>query len=446
MRLAVFALFAVSVTGCLTHADHVRDVRTAFYNGNVTLANERLKAAIRKNDGDADILKLDTAMVQLAEGNVKEAETTLRNIRDQLDAKEGKDAGEEAKAMLLDDSQRAYAGEDYEKVMIRFMLALCNLFGDGGDAAAYALQVNQKQQQIIEQSRCTGADGRNLKERYKLVAAGAYLHAAIREETHTNYDDVARSLELVAKWQPSFASAKADLERAKSGRHSKPGHGVVYVFTFVGEGPLKEEHVEPVSQTSLFIADRLITALGKQSLPPTIAPIKVPLIPKRPKATASGNVAVRIDGVDAGTTATITDVGLMAAEQCEASLPETVARAVVRRVVKKGIVYGAKEALKTDKTQVASLALDLAGVAWEATESADTRCWSLLPDKIQVLRIELSTGAHELSLMPCYGWNLHQRGHVERLPIQVADGRNTYILANFNDGRLLGRVLTSSSK
>ena len=31
-------------------------------------------------------------------------------------------------------------------------------------------------------------------------------------------------------------------------------------------------------------------------------------------------------------------------------------------------------------------------MAWEASEAADTRCWGLLPDKIQVLRIELPAG------------------------------------------------------
>ena len=42
-----------------------------------------------------------------------------------------------------------------------------------------------------------------------------------------------------------------------------------------------------------------------------------------------------------------------------------------------------------------SVALDIAGIAWEATEAADTRCWGLLPEKIQVLRIELPAGRHQ---------------------------------------------------
>src|SRR5471030_1074380 len=195
--LPVVALAALF--GCASHADNLQKVRADFYSGNLAKADADLEKEIAKKDSESDVWKLDRATVLLTEGKPKEAEKLFREVRDRFDALEGKDAGEMVKSLLADDRQLAYAGEDYEKVMIRFMLALCNLFGDGSDAAAYALQVNEKQQQIIDKSTSKTADGKNLKEKYKLVPAGAYLHAALKEETHTNYDDVARSLELVAK-------------------------------------------------------------------------------------------------------------------------------------------------------------------------------------------------------------------------------------------------------
>ena len=48
--------------------------------------------------------------------------------------------------MVTDDTHTAYAGEDYEKVLIRAMLSLSNLMVDGTDSLAYAHQVMQKQQ------------------------------------------------------------------------------------------------------------------------------------------------------------------------------------------------------------------------------------------------------------------------------------------------------------
>lgn len=439
--LVVLAAVLVGI-GCTTHADRLQGIRSAYHSGNVADAKTKIDAAIAKSDREADVLKLDRATVLLSEGKPREAEALLREVRDRFDAKEGRDVAEGALSMLTDDQQLAYAGEDYEKVLIRLMLALSNLLGDGADAPAYALQVNQKQQQIVEQSKSAGGDGKNLKANYKLVPAGAYLHAALREETHTNYDDVARSLEVVAKWQPDFAPIKADLERARSGRHSQPGHGVVYVFALVGRGPYKEEKAEIASTAALLIADRVLTATGKQSLPPTIAPIKIPRV-VRP-VNQIGCVNVNVIGHPEGRTQTITDVGQMATEQCEALMPETLARAVVRRVVKKGVIYGAKEVAGTDKTQMASLALNVVGVAWEATESADTRCWGLLPDKIQVLRLEVPAGEHSVIVQPV-GKTGAYIGAAETTKVQVRDGRNTYLLANYPDAKLAGRVVTSNA-
>ncbi|MCE9562329.1 MAG: hypothetical protein K8U57_09770 [Planctomycetes bacterium] len=430
---------AMLASGCATHGDRVQEIRSAYYSGRIDTASAKIDTAIQKNKSEADVLKLDQATILLSQGKAKEAEALFREVRDNFEAKEGKDIAEGVKSMLTDDRQLAYAGEDYEKVLIRFMLSLSSLLGDGSDATAYALQVTQKQQQIIDNSKSLSGDGKNLKANYKLVPAGAYLHAALREETHTNYDDVARSLELVAKWKPDFPAIKQDLERAKHGSHSQPGHGVVYIFTLVGRGPYKEEKMEIASTAALLIADRLITALGKQSLPPTIAPIKIPVVVRPYNEIAK--VSVAADGRAVGQTATITDVGLMATEQCEAVMPETLARAVVRRVVKKGAVYGVKEAIGTNKGSLTSLGMDAAGVAWEALEVADTRCWGLLPDKIQVLRLELPVGEHQLTLQPLTG-DAVNLGQPESVKIQIQDGRNSYVMANFPNSKLAGRIVT----
>jgi hypothetical protein len=438
-----FLLVPLLAVGCATHADRLKEIRTAYYSGDTKMAAAQIDAAIDKHAREADVLKLDKATTLLGEGRAAEAEALFREVRDRFEEKEGKDVREGVAAMLVDDQQLAYPGEDYEKVLVRFYLALCNLMRDGSDAPAYALQVNEKQQQLVAAGAGRGPDGKNLKESYKLVAAGAYLHAALREETHANYDDVARSLQQVATWQPDFRPAKADLERAKTGRHSQPGHGVVYVFAMVGRGPFKEEKAEPVSSVSLLLADRLISALGKQSLPPTLAPVKIPHV-SRPVNEVSA-VAVGLGGHPAGRTETLTDVGLMASQQADAVMPETLARAVVRRVVKKGVIYGVKEAVKTDQTQWSSLALNAVGVAWEAMESADTRCWGLLPDKIQVLRLELPAGEHSLTLQPTGASGL-AIGGPEAVRVPVADGRNTYVLATFPGSRAVGRVVTSRPK
>ena len=408
-----------------------------LYSGDVSGSLATLDEKIDEAKTDANVLQLDRAVVELAAGRPDRAEQILREVRDRFDYLEQTSAPELALSAVTDDQRIAYAGEDYEKVLIRAFLALSNLMTGGEDAAAYGLQVSDKQQQIIQ----TGAKEaeHDLKSAYKRVALGAYIHGLLREETHVNYDDAVRSYQKVVEWEPPFHAGRADLERARNGRHSERGDGVLYVFTLLGQGPYKKQVSEIPTTAALLIADRILSHTGKHSLPPTVAPVKVPQVVLTPGEVRSVQVAV--DGQQRGTTETITDVGRLAVDQYEAIYPRVLARAVVRRVIKKGAVYASKEALGKANQPVVNFALDLAGVAWEATEAADTRCWGLLPDKIQVLRLELPAGEHEIALRPAC--DRGACGSAEKIRIRIAGGRNTYLLANFPGKRLVGKILTN---
>lgn len=428
----------VGLSGCTTHAKQLVSMRSAYYSNHLDQAGTLADKEIKRRASDADVLKLERAMIDLSSGHPKQAENALREVRDHFDAFEQKDIGESALSYLTDDNKRAYPGEDYERVLIRCFLSLSNLMHDGGDARAYALQVGQKQEQIM---LAAGQDAaKNPKLKYKRVALGAYLNGALQEATHRDYDDVARSIQLVVNWEPSFKFGQQDLERATSGRHSAPGNGVLYVFTLVGRGPYKEERAERATSDALLIADRIFSVVGKHSLPPTLAPIKMPVVCRGRSRVST--VQVAIDGKPSGQTETITDVGQMAVDQFDAIKSQIMARAIVRRVVKKGTVYAAKEVASVDNPLL-ELAFDGVGVAWEATESADTRCWGLLPDKIQVLRIELPAGSHQLGLKAAQ--SSLAVGPEATESVQIEDGRNTFVLATFPDERLIGHVLTNQS-
>jgi hypothetical protein len=440
VRLILAVACLASAVGCATHERRLLAIRDGFYSGDLIEAETALDEGLKRDRRDGEVLLLERSIVELAEGRSKEAERALRTVRDRFDELEHARLGKAAISLITDDTYKAYCGEDYEKVLIRAFLSIANLLGDGQDAGAYALQVTDKQQQIVQAAaKDADKDGNNPKLAYKQVALGPYVYGLIREATHSNYDDAARASSLVVNWQPDFRYGPADLERARHGRHSAPGNGVLYVFTLVGRGPYKEETIELPTQISLLIADRIISATNKYSLPPTIAPVKVPKIVVPPNYVT--NVGVSIDGRYAGPTETITDIGRMAVEQHEAIYPHIIADAVVRRIVKKAVVLGAKEALGANQSTMTSLALDVVGIAWEATEAADTRCWGLLPEKIQVLRVELPAGPHVVALQPVsqYGGN----GGVEQQTVTILNGRNTYLLANFPDARLVGKIVTN---
>jgi uncharacterized protein len=431
-------LLALCCLGCATYAERTLKLHSAYYDNQLSTAETELAQQLHRDRANADLLKLDQAMIALAAGNPAAAERTLREVRDHFDELEGISGVETAAAFLTDDNRRAYAGEDYERILIRAFLALSNLMHDGGDAEAYSLQLIDKQEQII----AAGADkeGDNPKLSYQRVALAPYLRGVLREATHLDYDDAERSYLAVVNWQPAFSAARFDLDRAVHGHHSSPGNGVLYVFALTGRGPYKEEAVEVPSTAALFIAGELVSAFGNQTLPPNVAPVKVP----RVVARRGGTVAVSVSAGphSLGMTETITDITQLAIQQCEAIYPRTVARAVARRVLKNGIVYGAKEAAGIQKGSLPGLAVDLAGLAWQASESADTRSWGLLPDKIQVLRVELPAGEHDIALRPLNSGS-YRIGRPATQRVRIADSRNTYLLASFPDSHLVGRVLVS---
>jgi hypothetical protein len=416
----------------------MRAIRGEFFAGDIGTSRSLIAADIAKHPGEANVLKLDQAVVELTAGRPQAAEQLLREVRDSFDYLDQTSAGEVALATMTDDTATSYSGEDYEKLLIRVFLCFSNLMGAGGDASAYSLQVGDVQQRIIE-AGMDKASGQNPKLAYKRLAIGPYLFGAIREESFMNHDDVVRCSATVAEWEPSFRYAMNDVERAQNGRHSQKGNGVVYVFALVGRGPYKEQFAEMPSTVSLLVADRILSATGKHTLPPTIAPVKVPKVVVA--ASNTQNIEVVVDRRSLGTTETIADVGRMAVDQYAAIYPQVIGRAVARRVIKKGVVYAGKEAMRVGNNSLANVALDVGGIAWEATEQADTRCWALLPDRIQVLRVEVPAGEHELVLRPVSRWQTAAAGQARK--ISVADGRNTYVIANFPDNQLVGAISTS---
>ena len=463
MRTVLFLAVLCCLTGCASFGERTMKIRRDFASGNIEKADAEIdKALKKKKQSDADLLKLNRAIIALSSGKPKEAETLLREVRDRFDQHEKaqeKRAAEKTLAMLTDDNAVSYAGEDYEKVLIRVFLALANLMYDGTDAPAYALQVGYKQSEIVQKGAVQDPKNSQKKvnpkaESYRQVAAGQYLIGAMQEATYRNHDDVVKAYEAVCAWEPGFMQGRQDLERAKHGVHAQPGNGVVYVFALVGSGPYKEQRNCEVLQEAQIWTTALIGMMSDRPAIPDFAPVMIPCI-VRPDESVSA-LSVSIDGKWNSRTETLTDIGRMAEEQFEAVKPQIIARAAARRTLKKGILYGTKEAV--DASPWVGLAMDVGGMIWESMETADTRCWNLLPAEIQVTRLEVPAGEHRLVLQPLSRvYSLPHRGYVLSessfrtgrewsKAVVVEPGRNTYVLVNFPGNDLVGEIVVSNKR
>ena len=160
--------------------------------------------------------------------------------------------------MITDDNRRGYAGEDYEKVLIRAFLAISNLMTDGGDAGAYALQVADKQQQIIEAG--VDKEGENPKLAYQHVAVGAYIHGLLREanalELRRRRPRLGASFAVGSPISPSASKTCSAQPRPPFGARQRRA-----VCLRTGRPrALQGETVEMPSTAALLVADRILSA------------------------------------------------------------------------------------------------------------------------------------------------------------------------------------------
>ena len=327
-------------------------------------------------------------------GALREAEQTLREAARSLRRAEQTSYGRSALAMLTDDNTARLSRRGLREGPGRAFLASTNLMNGGEDAQAYSLQITDKQQQIIDAG--VDKDGENPKLVYKQVALGPYLRGLFLARKPTRTTTTCRRLghgrQLAAEFRlwparpgtgPAWPSLGARQRRAVRLRVDRLG-------------PLQRGNDRIAQHGGAVDRGPDSERTNKYTLPPTVAPIKVPKVVVPPNVV--DRVRVFADGRPVGETATITNIAQLATEQYEAVYPQVIARAVVRRVVKKGVIYGTKTAMNIDRNSLWDIGLDVVGVAWEATEAADMRCWGLLPEKIQVLRVELPQGEHEIAL------------------------------------------------
>lgn len=463
----IFLLLAVSQiaiqTGCATHSNRITKLRSSFYEGDLEFAESESEKLLLKNKKEKELIKLDQSLLRLAQGKPEESENILREVRDRFKTGKPLDDFNNLSSWVLDDQNRAYRPDDYEQLFIQVFLALSNLVQNGDDAYAYVNQITTLQNQIeakIASSISTaendgkgtptenGGPAKNNEPQaqtassatelrsFQRVALAPYIAGILYEQTHRDYDSASRYYKKTMELNPLFTAASADFYRSENGTHSKKGNGVIYVFAAIGKGPVKVESAEIPTSQALLIADRVLSATGKHTLPPTIAPIKVSRVVIPPNEIQY--VEVRVNDQLAGATETITDLGQIAKQQGDAKLNAEIARAVVRRIVKKSAIYASKDALGTASNGWADILLNVGGVIWEATESADTRCWGLLPEKIQVLRIEVPAGQHQITLTSNNGGQPHST------TVEVTDARNSYIYANFPTKELAGEILVSN--
>lgn len=445
-RLAVLGLALVLAVGCASFSDKTAQMRAGYGKADFASAESAVDAMlsresgvnekeirktggvsdkIRPGKGDVNVLLLEKAMLRLARGDAESAVKILRACRDELDRHFVYDTTSFIKdigALLADDTVRDYSGADYEHVMVRAMLAVADLMSGGGDAYAYAIQVGEKQEEIIGSplGEMKGDKAYKPRERYRRVGFGAYVQGFIREDKLV-FDEArlayARAVDFEGGGHPVFGAA---LDRVNSRKPSEGQRGYLHVLDFAGRGPYLVENKRNPTSDAIKIAGFILLVMNRNLAVFTQAPVPIPEVYVQDSNPAP--LIIEADGAE-GETLTVLDVNRIAKEQNEANMGWTIARALVRRTVKMvgSQVVGKAAASgmggRGEKELIGDLITIAASAAWTATENADTRSWSTLPAQVRTVRLELAPGQQKVRL-----------GKLGSVDVRIAPGHSTYLL------------------
>ena len=453
------------LAGCRTPGKEL-EAREDFVRGRYDQAASVL-AELEADDSDnAHLWQMERSIVELARARPKEAVRALRKARERMvDADRYDPNGlfglgglaRNVSATLADDLELAYAGRDYEELLLYSLLTLAELMGRGGDAHAYSLQYLEQQleaQQEIADStgelfqkirEYDGPAGDNPKRSYKLVPLGDYLRAVMLEESPTRASQARRAYERVLELAPHSDLAEAALERltgeASTERNAATGErrGVVHVIALVGRGPFLEESVEPVVGELLELARTIWARNERRRVFPTFQQIRVPAIAFH--AVQPAGVEVVLAGGDSVFSSVVTDVEGSALAEWEAMRGTVLLRAVLRRAFKLASTEVAKREL-AGNDQGAALLADLGLALWTGFERVDTRIWGMLPATFQAVRLELPPGDHELRLR-AVDVQGRPTGAEERIRLHVHPVYHSYVLAVFPTTKGPASAMTS---
>lgn len=498
-------LVLLTAGGCHRWQTSHRTAVEQFSTGQLEQSYDSLEKSQKSLRAEQNLLTLDAAIVHLASARPAEAETQLRTVRGELEHLAQADLTEQTTSVLTDDRAVAFSGRAFEQQMALNVLLLASLLNNGQDSFAYALQAAEvchgrrqllaeaaaKQQspgtpgsgspivpagfqQVSATPVLPGGSGHSGPHTIRLtpdptdqtLAFASYLSAAVQSESPTRLQEAEASLMDLSLWNPQFAvhprpsspdpgpasgAGTGPSTVSAMGALCQPGNGTLHVIVFSGRAPEWVAETAAPTSASLLIADRILSVTGKHTLPPTIAPVKIARPQPIDGNPSPGLLHCRIGGAATAeqrgretelTFRSLVDLNAVAEADYQQNRDEQIARAVTRRVVKKGAVYVVKEAQKIHRNTAVDLAVNVAGVAWEALEKPDTRSWKLLPARIDIASAELPEGTWQATLR-CGG--AISTSPPSAIPVRVVNGRNTWVVCFMPQRSLTGHILVGGA-
>lgn len=337
-----------------------------------------------------DVLSsLNKAMLRRIKGDYEVSNHYFETAKQKIDSLYGVSISEQAGAMIVNDTLRDYSGDRYEQVLLHAYMAMNYIQLDDLDAARVEmLQANVKMQEWGEQPEedpfvryLAGMIYEALGETDEALisyrkAKEAYVSS--KQATNKKIPSLLRRdlLQVLSKENLNdelrLLKNEFNMQQFKS-RNIGKGYGELVVILNSSLAPIRKE-VSIVANTSGEVVDTVKIAVPSYPQPKQQFSARL---------SSAQNVSANLEMVE--------NVDALARVALQSDLPIITTRAIARAIVK----HGTQDKAKKKGGAVAGF---LATVVNVATERADTRSWTTLPQTIQMARVRLPEGNHDITI------------------------------------------------
>jgi hypothetical protein len=371
--LAGLLLPSLLTISCATYQGKVEKSRNLMKSGQYDEAVKTLEPLADKKDGDQLVYLLDYSVALQLDGKLKESNQALQQADRLAEAQDYQSLSRQAGSLLINQEMVQYKGDSFEKIFI-------NAYG-----AMNYLELNQLDDALVETRRMNDKYNKlNTEDRknFEKNVFGKYLSALIWEGNQ-NWDDAYIAYSEAYKLDPGIRTLPADLIRSsKRARREDSYKDWKKQFPQVTE---KKEWYDRGYGDLVILYEQ---GWGPRKYQPHGGGYNLAQL--APVSSENQGIRAAISGDGTYQSTQIYNVSKAAIE----TLQHDYAWMAAKRIG----AFAAKEVLADQVRQKDELLGAVAWIAMQASERADLRQWSTLPQTVQLVRVPLKVGAYDIHL------------------------------------------------
>lgn len=385
LMFASIAAGCLAISACVTYGEKTESMRNQLLSGQIAAARTLVE---QMRDDDDVLLKLNQGMLRRMTGDYQASNQVFEQAKKRIDELYGVSVSEQLGTVIVNDTLREFQGDRYEQVLLHAFMAMNYIqLGELDAARVEMLQADVKMREWGEQPE-EDAFVRYLSGIiYEMLGEADQALVAYRqayEIYRSSPDRLGLEIPLIVKQDLLRLLADLDirdeykrlkkefsLENFKPARIAK-GYGEVIVIVNNGLAPQREEVA--IQTFSPEVSGLVRIALPAYQGQPAVLPRA------RLRVAAQQQTLEMVENIDALARSALND-----------DIAIITTRAIARAVVK----YKTQNQVQDKHGGIAGFIMTVTNLA---TERADTRSWSTLPQQIELGRLLLPEGQHTINI------------------------------------------------